>query len=446
MKFLKELWSVANFTFSSNSVRQLLLDEEYKGSVLLNKIRFIFFFLNAIPVMYLAFTLETRGGIYANVFTLIVYFTVAVIHFFALKKNNPTVTRLFNFLTVTFDVFIIFFVLIYWFQIGGQNDPAFLIKNPVILYFLLPISITLLLFRIALVFYVIILVLILYFGIIIYSFSHGFTGTNDWYLYITTNAVNEADAFITKPLLFLCLGVCMIYATYRTVALVRKIAETQSEKLTLERYFSPDILNDIIKYPEKIKEGRRIPVAILFLDIRGFTSMSEKMTPEELAEFLSEFRGMVIDSIFEFSGTVDKFIGDAVMATFGTPFPSEKTGEDNRNAINASLSILRKIKLMNSYRKTKELEEIKVGIGIHYGDVFAGNIGKSSRIEYTVIGDSVNIASRLESLCKEFSAQLIISDSVYKDVKPLQHKTEQKTIQVRGKSVPMNIYIVSVES
>ena len=143
--------------------------------------------------------------------------------------------------------------------------------------------------------------------------------------------------------------------------------------------------------------------------------------------------------IFNNNGTLDKYIGDAIMATFGTPTVSEL---DTYNAVNAANQMLSSLKEWNIERKKVGKLEIRIGIGLHCGEVFAGNIGFEDRMEYTVIGDAVNTASRIESLCKQFQAEFLISDEVYQKVKNRIQVEKLSPVEVKGKEKAIQIYKV----
>jgi adenylate cyclase len=157
---------------------------------------------------------------------------------------------------------------------------------------------------------------------------------------------------------------------------------------------------------ENLRSSRRQDVAVMFTDIRGFTTLSERVEPAQLGEFLSEFRYRMAAPIKDHHGTVDKFIGDAIMAVFGVPRPGP---EDARNALNCARAMLTALKDWNAERRAQGLDLVSIGIGLHFGPVFAGALGDESRLEYTVIGDCVNVAERLEKLTRQFDSEIVVS-------------------------------------
>ncbi|MFT4929184.1 MAG: two-component system sensor histidine kinase ChiS [Phenylobacterium sp.] len=173
-------------------------------------------------------------------------------------------------------------------------------------------------------------------------------------------------------------------------------------------------------------------MTVLFLDIRGFTSISEKMTPKQNFDFLNEFLSYVIPSIRSHSGFIDKYIGDAVMALF--------PGEAN-DAIKASIAILKQVGLFNELRESQNQAPIAIGIGLHTGSLMLGTIGDEKRMDGTVISDAVNLAARLEGLTKTYGASLVVSDKCFNKLPPdhgYHHRSLGK-IQVQGKNEVVSV-------
>jgi len=181
------------------------------------------------------------------------------------------------------------------------------------------------------------------------------------------------------------------------------------------KYMSPVVAKSVLESEEGSKlGGRQVDVAILFADIRNYTTLSERLHPQETITLLNEYFTALVKAIYEFDGVVDKFVGDCVMAIYGL--------DDNENtcemAFGSALQIIGNLEKFNQDMKARGMQEINNGIGIHYGTVIAGNIGSKERLEYTVIGDSVNTASRLESLTKTVSSRINISKDVFERINP----------------------------
>ena len=178
--------------------------------------------------------------------------------------------------------------------------------------------------------------------------------------------------------------------------LTEKVEEERKIRDRMSRYHSPAVVDEIVKgsISTDTAEVRTVEVTILFADISGFTTVSETKKPEEVAEFLSHFLGCAVESIFAFGGTLDKFIGDAVMAFFGAPIPQEDHAD---RAVLAGLMLQRMVDDWNKEREKQDLPPVRIRVGINSGPAVVGNVGTEKRVDYTVLGSSVNIASRLES-------------------------------------------------
>ena len=183
-------------------------------------------------------------------------------------------------------------------------------------------------------------------------------------------------------------------------------------------------------------------VAVLFTDIVGFTKLSEKMEPNDVLELLSEYQTIMVECIFEFNGTVDKFIGDAVMANFGTP---KSYGNDAQNAFECA----KKMKLMlhewNKNRIDNRQKVIEHRIGIHYGECIVGNVGGEKRVEYTVLGDTVNVASRLCDLSKIFNNDLLISKALYDQIEIVEEYEEFDSHPIKGRKEKIDLIRVFLD-
>jgi adenylate cyclase len=192
---------------------------------------------------------------------------------------------------------------------------------------------------------------------------------------------------------------------------------TQEERLmsTLCRYVTREIAEEVLKSKGNARlGGTRQPVSILFSDIRSFTAISEQYAPEQIVEFLNDYFKLMVQEIFAEQGTLDKFIGDGIMAVFGAPISRP---DDPLRAVRAALGMRRGLRRFNALQRERGAVEIEIGIGISHGESISGNIGSEQRMEYTVIGDSVNIASRLEGLTKNHPYKILINDQIYEQVK-----------------------------
>ena len=218
--------------------------------------------------------------------------------------------------------------------------------------------------------------------------------------------------------------------------IVEDITSEKRAVTTLSRYMSPELAKQVVN--DRQLGGVRKQVTVMFTDIRHFTELSEGMAPNEVVLFLNEYFDKCINAVIDHKGIVDKFIGDALMAVFGVPFINE---QDPTNACNAALDILKSIKLWNEIRFSKGLAPINIGIGLNTGEALSGNIGSDKRMEFSVIGDSVNTASRIESLTKVYKVQCLITENTLRLVQPHLFLTREiDNVIPTGKSLPIKIF------
>ena len=221
-------------------------------------------------------------------------------------------------------------------------------------------------------------------------------------------------------------------------AALEGLEERDRLKETFGRYVTRQVADHLMARDQELG-GELVPVTVLFSDIRSFTSISERMPPRELLDFLNEYFSGMVESILTHRGVVDKFIGDAIMAVFGAPTPEP---EDPLQAVLAALEMRDKLAKINEDFAARGLPEIRTGVGLHYGQVVAGNMGHSERMEYTVIGDTVNVASRLEGLTKDLGCDIVISGQLYELVKDRIEAEPIREYQVKGRAEPILVYQV----
>lgn len=211
-------------------------------------------------------------------------------------------------------------------------------------------------------------------------------------------------------------------------------------KQAMGKYLSQDIMKNVVQNIDDIKlGGKRANVTVLFADIRGFTSMSEKMTAEEVSVILNEYFTEIEPIITKYNGVINKFIGDAVMAIFGEPIQDINHPV---NAVKCANDMLKKVNQLQDKWLFEGKPKIEIGIGINTGEAFVGNIGSEKRLEYTVIGDTVNLASRIESYNKVYRTNFLISSSTYSYVSSIADVIKISEVQIRGKAKKMDIYEV----
>lgn len=211
-------------------------------------------------------------------------------------------------------------------------------------------------------------------------------------------------------------------------------------KQAMGKYLSQDVMKNVVRNIDDLKlGGKRAIVTVLFSDIRGFTSLSEKMSAEEVSMILNEYFAEMEPIISKYNGVINKFIGDAVMAIFGEPIQDINHAQ---NAVKCAYEMLKKVEYLREKWLFEGKPKIEIGIGINTGEVFIGNIGTETRMEYTVIGDTVNLASRIESYNKVYKTNLLVSSSTYSSISDIADVIKISEVQIRGKSKKMNIYEV----
>ncbi len=222
------------------------------------------------------------------------------------------------------------------------------------------------------------------------------------------------------------------------VAMGRGLEERETLKETFGKFVSKDIAELVLSGKVKLG-GERKTATIFFSDIREFTSISEKLEPEEVVEFLNQYMTRMVSCVEVTNGVVDKFIGDAIMAVWGAPV---SYGNDTENAINGALMMRNELMGFNKGRGGPKKPVIRIGCGINTGPVLAGQIGSEERMEYTVIGDTVNLASRIEQLNKPFGTDILISQETCSQIRHKFIVEPMQKIRVKGKAEPQQIYAV----
>jgi adenylate cyclase len=252
------------------------------------------------------------------------------------------------------------------------------------------------------------------------------------------DSVTAANSFSDEDLQFLVAFSGLAAIGIRNSRYAEQIRREALVRSNFERYFAPNIAAEIAQQEAGVPlGGERRPITILFSDIRGFTSMAESMGPDAIAQLLTEYFSEMVEIIFEHGGTLDKFVGDAIMALWGAPIAH---ADDPDRALRAALAMQRGVARLNEQWLSDGRPEIGVGIGINYGEVFAGNIGSHRRLEYTVIGDAVNVANRL---CSEAGpGEILVSEAVCEVVKDHADYEYLTAMALRGKTRSVQVYRV----
>jgi adenylate cyclase len=250
--------------------------------------------------------------------------------------------------------------------------------------------------------------------------------------------LTSANSFSDEDLQFLVAFSGLAAVGIRNSLYAVQLQREAMVRSNFERYFAPNVAAEIVQQNEAVKlGGERRPLTILFSDIRGFTTLSESMPPEEIARLLTDYFSEMVEIVFEHGGTLDKFIGDAIMALWGAPIAHE---DDPDRALGAAIAMQRAVVQLNAKWAETGRPPIGIGIGINFGEAFAGNIGSHRRLEYTVIGDAVNTAARL---CKDAEAGEILVGTAFRAAVRGQELFEPAVeMSLRGKSAAVEVWRV----
>lgn len=207
-------------------------------------------------------------------------------------------------------------------------------------------------------------------------------------------------------------------------------------------YISKNVMEEILKDPARLKlGGERKELSVLFADVRGFTGYSEHRQPEEVVAILNEYLDKMTKVILKHNGTLDKYVGDAIMAIFGAPATTAQTGHAQK-AVTVALEMIEELKVLQEKWRSEGKEPLDIGIGINTGIMLVGNMGSAERMDYTVIGDAVNLAARIESLTRTYNNHIMISEFTYEKVRDLLEVKPLEAIKVKGKEKPVMMYEV----
>jgi adenylate cyclase len=261
---------------------------------------------------------------------------------------------------------------------------------------------------------------------------------------IDPTTINIPQRF-QEVVVFVIVAVTLAVSVRRSNALLVSHAGIERERSNLARYFSPNVVEQLSKNDEPLKQVRTENVAVLFIDIVGFTAYADGRSPTDVIKTLRQFHERMEREIFRHGGTLDKYLGDGLMATFGTPFAGNS---DACNALRCAQAMLDSVDELNRERKARGEPPIRISIGLHYGQVVLGDIGLN-RLEFAVIGTTVNAASRLESLTREFGCAMIASDDLVQQARTeagsssadFTHLVAQPPLAIRGLEQPLGIWI-----
>jgi adenylate cyclase len=276
-----------------------------------------------------------------------------------------------------------------------------------------------------------------------------FTGANAWVMeklqHVETtgeqqtlvDATLEAGAeklsvnFTVQPLLN------MDQQRIGSMMVIEDISNEKRLKSTMSRYMDPGIADRLVASGAELLGGQNVEATVLFADIRGFTTMTEQLGAQGTVSLLNEYFTLMVDCIQREEGMLDKFIGDAIMSAFGIPVAHE---DDADRAVRTAVAMINTLNQWNRQRVSEGKLPVRIGIGLNTDTVVSGNIGSSKRMDFTVIGDGVNLASRLESACKQYGAQILVSEFTVRKLNGTYRKREIDRVVVKGKTDPVAVY------
>ena len=221
-----------------------------------------------------------------------------------------------------------------------------------------------------------------------------------------------------------------------TLIMIEDISDEKRMKSTMSRYMDPGIADQLLGDGTDVMGGQATTATILFSDIRGFTTITESLGAQGTVALLNEYFEIMVDAIAEQGGMLDKFIGDAIMAAFGIPVAHE---DDEDRGVRAGINMIKRLWEWNEQREIEGKMPVDMGLGLNTDSVVSGNIGSSKRMDYTMIGDGVNLAARLESACKQYSARILISDYTFQKLKGTYQIRYIDDVVVKGKTEPVGV-------
>ncbi len=278
-----------------------------------------------------------------------------------------------------------------------------------------------------------------------------FTGPNGWIIEKIRHVeeigkpdvIMDAEAEFGKTRVSVNLTLLPLVSTAKkklgSMIIIDDITSEKRMKSTMSRYMDPGLADQILEGGEEILGGKSTVATVLFSDIREFTTMTEELGAKGTVSLLNEYFTIMVDCIQKEGGMLDKFIGDAIMAAFGVPIPHE---DDEDRALRAAIGMIRALQVWNRQRAIEGKKPVEMGVGLNTDTIVSGNIGSPKRMDYTLIGDGVNLASRLESLCKQYHASILISENTVRRLKGTYRIREVDRVQVKGRTQSVEVYEV----
>jgi adenylate cyclase len=222
-----------------------------------------------------------------------------------------------------------------------------------------------------------------------------------------------------------------------SMIMIEDISTEKRIKSTMARYMDPSLAERVLQAGQDLLGGHSGDATILFSDIRSFTTLSEELGAQDTVSLLNEYFTLMVDCVQQEGGMLDKFVGDAMMAIFGTPLAHD---DDPDRAVRTAVAMLRALEGYNTRRRADGKKPIAIGIGLNTDVIVSGNIGSPKRMDYTVSGDGVNLASRMEGACKLYGARVLVSEFTFRQLRGTYRSREIDRIVVKGKSQPVGVH------
>jgi adenylate cyclase len=222
-----------------------------------------------------------------------------------------------------------------------------------------------------------------------------------------------------------------------SLVMIEDISSEKRVKSTMARYMDPSLADRLLEEGEEILGGQSVTATVLFSDVRGFTTLTEELGAQGTVSLLNEYFTIMVECIQREGGMLDKFIGDAIMAAFGMPVAHD---DDEDRAVRAACAMITDLREWNRERLAKGQRPVDMGVGLNTDVVVSGNIGSPRRMDYTMIGDGVNLAARLESACKQYAARILVSENTYRKLRGTYRSREVDQVVVKGKTEPVGVY------
>jgi adenylate cyclase len=257
----------------------------------------------------------------------------------------------------------------------------------------------------------------------------------------STEVIMEAELIVGEDKLSVNLTALPLLSMEKkrigSMLMLEDISNEKRLKSTMSRYMDPGIADQMLASGAESLGGKAVMATILFSDVRGFTTITEQLGAQGTVALLNEYFTLMVDCIQREEGMLDKFIGDAVMAAFGIPIGHD---DDADRAVRTAIAMIRELWAWNKGRVNEGKMPVDIGIGLNTDNVVSGNIGSKKRMDYTIIGDGVNLAARLESACKQYGTHILVSEFTYKALKATYFSRELDLVVVKGKTKPVAIY------